>query len=163
MEAAEEEAPREAPSTYEHACMRAELLGLARPTMEEYEASRSTIRSANYDEDELEELERQRQQEAEAAADASAEAELVEVQLTVSGPRLSASSSVGGSAGPAKKPSGSFWYICSIAMRRMIGYKSALCKLALDAVMQLMIVTRLLTFSKSFSYSFDQKLVVVKP
>lgn len=102
MEAAEEEAPREAPSTYEHACMRAELLGLARPTLEEFEASRTAIRSANYDEDELEELERQRQQEAEAAADV--EAELVEVQLTVSGPRLSASSSVGGPAGPAKGP-----------------------------------------------------------
>jgi hypothetical protein len=118
MEAAEEEAPREAPSTYEHACMRAELLGLARPTIEEFEASRTAIRSANYDEDELEELERQRQQEAADAADASAEAELVEVQLTVSGPRLSASSSVGGSAGPAIRPSGSFWYICSIYIYR---------------------------------------------
>ncbi|XP_065352281.1 uncharacterized protein LOC135947375 isoform X2 [Cloeon dipterum] len=76
MEVAEEEAPRE-PATYEHACMRAELLGLPRPTREEYEASKTAIWSANYDEDELEELQRRRQQEA-AADKGHEEAELVE-------------------------------------------------------------------------------------
>ncbi|XP_059486890.1 uncharacterized protein LOC132203258 isoform X2 [Neocloeon triangulifer] len=73
METAEEEAQREL-DTYEHACMRAELLGLPRPTFEEFEASKLAIRSANYDEDELEELQRRRQQE--EAQDQ--EAELVE-------------------------------------------------------------------------------------
>jgi hypothetical protein len=99
MEAGEEhEGPRVAP-TYEHACMRAELLGLPRPTREEYEASKLAIRSANYDEEELEELQRQRH---DVDVVEPPEAELVEVQLTVSRPRLSASSRVGGPAGPRK-------------------------------------------------------------
>ncbi|CAB3370553.1 Hypothetical predicted protein [Cloeon dipterum] len=76
MEVAEEEAPR-GPATYEHACMRAELLGLPRPTREEYEASKTAIWSANYDDDELEELQQRRQLEA-AADKGHEEAELVE-------------------------------------------------------------------------------------
>jgi len=74
--------------------MRAELLGLPRPTLQEYEASKSAIRSANYDEDELEEL-RRKEEDRVQVQPSPPEADLVEVQLTVSRPPLSASSRVG--------------------------------------------------------------------